>query len=111
MTIYCGIKIDRDVVIENLERIQRQTFRLLPAKEEGQDCLKPLQTLVIEISGLVKIFPDCKELFTLFTKMLGILNDLDEIDFLLFRRCIFECCSLISKIQEDFKDEQIIIIL
>jgi len=111
MTIYCGITIDRDVVIENLERIQRQTFRLLPAKEEGQDCTKPLQTLVVEISGLVKIFPDCKDLFTLFTKMVGILNDIKDIDFLLFRRCIFECCSLISKIQQDFQDEQITILL
>ena len=111
MTIYCGIKLDRDVVIENLDRIQKQTFRLLPAKEEGQDCLKPLQTLVIEISGLVRVFPDCKELFTLLTKMLGLLNDIEDIDFLLFRRSIFECCSLISKIQEDFSDEQVIIIL
>lgn len=93
-------EVNTEVILYNLNRIGNQIFRTLPTREEGLDWVKPLETLSIEIAGLTNLYPDNENLLTLLCKIKGLLSE--EVDFLLFRRTIFECCSLTSKIKKDF---------
>lgn len=101
-----GIDIDKNVVLDNLMRIGSQIFKLLPYNEEGEDWVKPLETLCIEVSGLRYLFPDNKDIFTLSCKLEGLRQESNEIDFMLFRRMIFEMCSLVGTIKTKLMEEE-----
>ena len=99
MTSY-DIEIADDAVSSNLFRIGNQIFKLLPMREEDKDWIKPLQTLFIELLGMANIFPDQRELIQVCSKMRGLEEEGEAIDFKLFRRTIFECCGIVSKMRE-----------
>lgn len=84
---------------DNLYRIGNQIFKLLPMREEGKDWEKPLETLIIEVVGMSNLFSDQKVLLTLSCKLEG-LKDSKDVDFFLYRRTIFECCSLIEELKK-----------
>lgn len=96
-TVY-DFEIDNNLLIENLDRITNQIFKLLPMYEEKQDWQKPLETLIIELSGFNGLFLANSDCIRLLFKMQGLLENSD-IDFMTFRRTIFECCSLSGKIK------------
>lgn len=103
VTMYDNIEVDTSIVISNLNRIQSQIFRLLPAREENMEWQKPIETLSIELLGMQKLFPQLEDLVSLVCKLLGLLDKDKEEDFYLYRRTIFECCSLVSKLKEQLE--------
>lgn len=94
-----GHEISDDIILNNLNRIQSQIFSLLPYREEGKDWVKPLETLVIEVCGFSNLIPDKEDLLNLACKLEGMRKMSEEIEFVLFRRIIFDCCSLVTKIK------------
>lgn len=100
-----GVEVDTDIILENLSRIGSQIFKLLPYNEEGEDWIKPLETLCIEVSGLQYLFPNSKDIFTLSCKLEGLRQQAGEIDFMLFRRMIFEMCGLVTVIKTKLVEE------
>lgn len=94
--------VDNEVVYSMLERMTSQTFKLLPMREEEQEWIKPLETLSIELLGLSKIFPQNPSLFSAVCKMEGIKEMGDRMDFMTYRRTIFEICGLLGKAKENF---------
>lgn len=93
-------QIGNEAIQKNLYRISNQIFKLLPNREEGLDWKKPLDTLIIELTGMSALLTDRKELFSLLCK-LEALKTLDaEGDFLLFRKTIFECLGLMDVIKK-----------
>lgn len=99
MTSY-GIDIADSAVSSNLFRIGNQIFKLLPMREEEKDWIKPLQTLFLELLGMAHLFPDQKDLLQVCSKMRGLEEEGETIDFWMFRRTIFECCGIVSKMRE-----------
>ena len=100
-------EIDNDVILSNLTRILNQTYSLLPKYEEGQEWKKPLETLMLELLGLWGLFPDKEDLLSLVCKMEGLWLKAEtegDIEFMLYRRNIFELCSLIAKIKDSIKE-------
>ena len=93
-------EIDEYTLKENFTRIGNQIFKLLPLREEGKDWEKPLETLLVEIAGLYSLLDDRKDILALFSKLEGLKVKADQIDFMLYRRVIFECCGLIDKIKK-----------
>lgn len=89
---------------ENLKRIRGQIFRCLPVYEEEGEWRKPLETLNIELLGMHSLFPENGDLLSLVCKIEGLIS-IEEIDFMLYRRSIFEACSLVSKILEWCQEE------
>ena len=100
-TIY-HTEIDNEVVVSTLERMTSQTFKLLPMREEEQEWIKPLETLSLELLGLHSLFPDNPSLFSAVCKMEGIREVGEKMDFMMYRRTIFEICGLLSKARENF---------
>lgn len=100
MLLKDNLEINNADIVENFNRITNQIFKLLPLREEHGDWKAPLETLTIEIKGMVKLFEDQRDLFSLVCKLEG-LKTLDrEEDFLLFRKTIFECLGLIAKVRK-----------
>lgn len=94
---YCDI--DNAAIIANLKRLVNQIYKLLPLREEGEDWQKPLETIVEELSGMNELFLDHHNiLFTLICKLQGLIFLIEEKDFQLYRRIIFECLSLINEL-------------
>lgn len=98
-TIYCTT-VDNDVVKSMLDRMCSQTFKLLPMREEGQEWIKPLETLSVELLGLTTIFAKNPSLFSAVCKMEGIKELGEDMDFMMFRRTIFEICGLLTKTRD-----------
>lgn len=100
MTIY-GKDINNDAIAANLKRITNQVYKLLPSREEGSDWEKPLSTIIEELAGMDRVLVGQHIiLFPLLCKLEGLFVLIRQEDFLLFRRTIFECLSLINELSE-----------
>lgn len=97
--------IDKSAININLQRIIGQTFKLLPTREEGKDWSKPLSTLITELTGMFNLLPDLSMGLAVVSKMEGLRQQGSNIDFADYRRTIFECCSLLSKLQEGLEEK------
>lgn len=93
--------IDDDVLRFNVKRLTNQVYRLLPAKEEGNDWVKPLETCIIELLGLGDLIADQPKFLMLVSKLDGLRVSKDDIEFPLYRRTIFECCGILNKIEKE----------
>lgn len=71
--------------------------------EEGKDWIKPTETLILELLGMSDMIVDQPKLFSLVCKLDGMRLKGEELDFMLFRRTIFECCSMVNELKEQYK--------
>ena len=94
--------IDKEVIENNLNRITDRIFKLLPMREEGQDWQISLHNLVLEIIGLNNLLDlgGQSVLFNVVIKLKTLETLTTEEDFLDFRKTIFECLSLMSKVKK-----------
>lgn len=100
MYIVYDVDVDNSVVKYNLKRILNQIYRLLPLREEEEDWQKPLATLIIELAGMLHLFPDLREGLKVVSKLQGMLELGNDLDFYDYRRTIFECCSIVSSLEK-----------
>lgn len=99
MDIKYNIDFDQEAISENINRITNQIFKLLPSREEGSDWETPLKNLILEITGMNRLFINQTCLFSLLCKMESLLTLTEDEDFLDFRKLIFECLAICN----DFK--------
>ena len=97
-----NIEVDNTAIRSNLKRLQSQVFKLLPMQEEGQECKKPLETIILELLGMQGLFSTLEPLVTLICKLQGLKEIDGDEHFMLYRRTIFECCGLLDKVAECF---------
>lgn len=91
--------IPKEYVYQNIDDLIGQIFKLLPYKEENNECLDYLfTTLLFRISGLVKLFKNTPELLTVMSLLESART---ESRFYLYRKAILDSCSLMKKIQEE----------
>ena len=55
MTKY-GFDINKNVINTNANRLTNQIWKLIPMRENNEDWLSQLNTVIIELSGLNEIF-------------------------------------------------------
>lgn len=91
-------EIKDETLINNLSMLCGKIFKCLPLREEGEDYRKPLETIIIETLGMAHLIPDQKDLFALVCKLQG-MREMEDMDFPTYRRTIFECCSLATKVK------------
>lgn len=102
MILKYNLDISSDTIQKNLKRIVNQIYKLLPLREEEEDWKKPLNTLMEELAGMNNLLIGEQQLFfSLLCKMEGLFQLTQEQDFLLYRRTIFECLSLLDEIRQD----------
>lgn len=94
------LKISKDAFNASLKRNVNLVYKLLPLREEGQDWTKPLETILEELVGMNRLLVGLQSsLFPIICKLEGLFSLTDDSDMSLFRRTIFECLSLLSKLE------------
>lgn len=99
MVLKYNIEIDNDAIIENIDRIINQVFKLLPSREEGGDWETPLHNLILEVGGMNRLLCDQTILFSLLCKMEGLTVLTSTEDYFAFRKLIFECLGLLKQLK------------
>lgn len=96
-------KYDFDISCESLEtnitRLTNQLWKIIPMREYGEDWGKQLDTVVLEIAGLGKIFYQMPLFLQLLSKLEGLRNI--ETEFSIYRKTVFEALSLLQEIKKD----------
>lgn len=94
-----NLEISKESFEFNLKRNINLIYKLLPMREEGTDWTKPLETIIEELVGMNRLLVDLQPvLFPIICKLEGLFSLTNDEDMPLFRRSIFECLSLLSKI-------------
>lgn len=92
--------VDKEVINKNLIRLTNQIWKLIPMKENNEDWLKQLNTIIIEVSGLHEIFAPELSFIILLTKLEGLRND-NLLDFYTYRKTVFEAINLIQELKNN----------
>ena len=98
MTKY-NFDIDNNLINTNINRLTNQIWKLIPMRENEEDWDKQLNTVIIEIAGLNEIFIQDPRFLQLLSKLEG-LNVLNDIEFSIYRKTVFECISLLQEIKK-----------
>lgn len=88
-----GFTISEEVVKQDKKRLVNQLWKLIPMREKEEDWNKQLISVIIEISGLYKIFAEKLSFLILLSKLEG----LEEVEkFEDYRRTVFESIDLLD---------------
>lgn len=82
-----------------IHRKINQAWKILPMKEKNENWEKQAHTVVIELSGLKKLSVDKEEILLQILGKLQGLSEVDDIDFMYFRKTVFEITSLIEELK------------
>ena len=97
MTKY-GIEISEEIIATNIKRLTNQLWKLIPMRENEENWVNQLETVIIEIVGLKEIFLLTPSFLVLLSKLEG-LKAIEDLDFSLYRKTVFECITLLREIR------------
>ena len=89
------IDIREEDVKRNIQRLTNQLWKLIPMRENNEDWVRQLDTVIIEIAGLNEIFMN-PQFLQLLSKLEGL--KIQETGFELYRKTVFECISLLQEL-------------
>ena len=95
-TIY-NFSVPTEVLAANINRLTNQLWKLIPMRENQEDWLNQLNTVIIELSGLNTILVAQNNLIVLLSKLEGLKSV--ETDFYLYRKTVFEAISLLREMR------------
>ncbi len=96
MTKY-GFDINKNVINTNANRLTNQIWKLIPMRENNEDWLSQLNTVIIELSGLNEIFSFNGQFLILLSKLEGLKDE--TVEFLIYRKTVFEAITLLRGLQ------------
>lgn len=99
MTKY-NFEIDDKIYEQNINRLTNQLWKLIPMREHEENWKGQLDTVLIELVGLNEIFNVNSKFLILLSKLEGIKNS--ESDFMIYRKTVFECISLLREISHEY---------
>ena len=101
MKLKYNLNLSDEIIEKDIKRIINQIYKLLPLREEGQNWQKLLQTIIQQLVGLQRLFLNQQEqsFLILLCKLEGMNILVQDEQFDLYRRLIFECLSLLSEIK------------
>lgn len=96
MTKY-NFDIDNAVVKNNINRLINQTWKLIPMRENNENWISQLNTVLIEVVGLGELFSNNLSYLILVSKLEGL--KAFELDFIDYRKTVFEAISLLKEME------------
>ena len=89
------IIIPETVIESNINRLTNQLWKLIPMRENQENWLDHLDTLIIELAGLNGLSSNTvnEKFLILLSKLKGL--KLEKTEFWLYRKTVFECISLL----------------
>ena len=90
-----GYNIPIEVVISDINRLTNQLWKLIPMRENQENWIGQLETVIIEISGLHAILNAQNNFIILLSKLEGL--KAIETEFDVYRKTVFEAISLLRE--------------
>ena len=91
-----NLEVPNESFINEINRLTNQIWKLIPMRENEEDWLAHLQTVIVEITGLGEIVMLDENLLPLLEILEGI--NIKETDFRIYRKLVFEAISLLRKL-------------
>lgn len=92
------IIIPDSVITADVNRLTNQMWKLIPMRENNENWLGQLQSLIVEVSGLNALSSNISEKFLiLLSKLKGL--EVENTEFQLYRKTVFECISLLREMR------------
>lgn len=88
------ITFSKEEFNNEIMRLTNQLWKLIPMRENDEDWHKQLETVIIDIAGKDEIFLHNSQFLQLLSKLEGL--KVIDVDFLIYRKTIFECINLIN---------------
>ena len=92
---YYNIDFNNTIIIRDMRRLVNQIWKLLPMRENDEDWQKQLESVLIEVRGLDKMFGDELNFLIIVSSLEGLTEDTD---FILFRSEIFSIISMMTEL-------------
>ena len=93
-----GFSFDKEIIQKDIIRLTNQVWKLIPMRENEEDWLKQLDTVIIEIAGLNEIFVQEPQFLQILSKLEGLKVSIN-IDFQLYRKTVFEIINLLQELK------------
>ena len=84
----------------NITRLTNQLWKLIPMRENNEDWIKQLDTVIIEIAGLNALIGAQTPLFVQLLSKLEGLKVREDIEFETYRKTVFETINLIQRLKK-----------
>lgn len=94
-----NIYFSKEEIKNEILRLTNQMWKLIPMWENNEDWNKQLSTVIVDIAGKDEIFLHNSHFLQLLSKLEGL--RVEEIEFNIFRKTIFECINLINEVDKD----------
>ena len=94
-----GFQIPVDTITSNVNRLTNQLWKLIPMRENKENWLGQLETVIIELTGLNTIFIEQNNFIVLLSKLEGL--KVVETEFDIYRKTVFEAISLLRGMRYD----------
>ena len=91
------IIIPDSAVQANINRLTNQVWKLIPMRENNENWLTQLDSLIVEIAGLHELSNIDENFLILLSKLEGL--KIIEVDFSIYRKTVFECISLLKELR------------
>ena len=86
------------VLTSDINRLTNQLWKLIPMRENKENWLSHLESLIVEIAGLNELSSNTDEKFLiLLSKLKGL--QIEETIFQVYRKTVFECISLLREMR------------
>lgn len=92
------IIIPDGAITADINRLTNQMWKLIPMRENKENWLGQLESLIVEVAGLNALINDTKEKFLiLLSKLKGL--EVEDTTFQVYRKTVFECISLLREMR------------
>ncbi len=95
MKSYNGYEFSDELIVRDMRRLINQIWKLLPMRENNEDWQKQLDSVLVELYGLHKIFGDQLGFLELLSKLEGVVGTQE---FMVYRVQIFNAISLLTEL-------------
>lgn len=92
---YYNIEFQNSVVVSDLRRLINQIWKLIPMRENEEDWQKKLDSVLVELRGLHKMFGDQLGFLILISELEGLH---EAINFMTYRSVVFSAISLLTEL-------------
>lgn len=92
-----GFALSEKTVISDINRLTNQLWKLIPMRENQENWIGQLDTVIIEIAGLKEIVSSEEKFLILLSKLEGLKNI--DTEFPVYRKTVFESISLLREIR------------
>ena len=94
-----GFDLPTNVVVSDINRLTNQLWKLIPMRENKENWLGQLETVIIELTGLNTVFAKQNNFIVLLSKLEGL--KIVETEFNTYRKTVFEAISLLREMRYD----------